>query len=71
MDGEAGGDHERPDQVYDGAFLWPRSVGRESRVKGRLEGLKRTGKLYLLIILTLAIAAIYEVIEVVFILPLL
>jgi len=47
------------------AFLWPKSVGLESRAKGYLEGLKRTGKLYLLIILTLAIAAIYEVIEVV------
>ena len=47
------------------AFLWPKSVGLESRAKGYLEGLKRTGKLYLLIILTLAIAAIYEVIEVI------
>ncbi len=47
------------------AFLWPKSVGLESRAKGYLEGLKQTGKLYLLIILTLAIAAIYEVIEVV------
>jgi hypothetical protein len=47
------------------AFLWPKSVGLESRAKGYLEGLKRTGKLYLLVILTLAIAAIYEVIEVV------
>ena len=47
------------------AFLWPKSVGLESRTKGYLEGLKRTGKLFSLIILTLAIAAIYEVIEVV------
>ena len=47
------------------AFLWPRSVGLESRTKGYLEGVKRTGKLYLLIILALAIAAIYEVIGVV------
>lgn len=47
------------------AFLWPKSVGLESRAKGYLEGLKRTGKLYLLILLTLAIAAIYEVVEVV------
>jgi hypothetical protein len=45
------------------AFLWPKIVGFESRAKGYLEGLKQTGKLYLLIILTLAIAAIYEVIE--------
>ncbi len=47
------------------AFLLPKSVGLESRARGYLEGLKRTGKLYLLVILTLAIAAIYEVIEVV------
>lgn len=45
-------------------FLWPRAAGLESRVKGYVEGLKRTGKLYLLILLTLGIAAIYEVIEV-------
>jgi hypothetical protein len=49
------------------AFLWPRSVGLERRSNGYLEGLKLTGKLYLLIILILAIAAIYEVIEVVII----
>jgi hypothetical protein len=47
------------------AFLWPKTVGLESHVKGYLEGLKRTGKIYLLVTLTLAIAAIYEVIEVV------
>jgi hypothetical protein len=33
--------------------------------RGYLEGLKRTGKIYLLVILTLLIAAIYEVLEVV------
>lgn len=49
------------------AFLLPQSVGLESRVQGYLEGLKRTGKIYLLVVLTLAIAAIYEVIEVVII----
>ncbi len=47
------------------AFLWPKTVGLETHVKGYLEGLKRTGKIYLLVILTLAIAAIYEVLEVV------
>ncbi|MEW6400996.1 MAG: hypothetical protein AB1649_04305 [Chloroflexota bacterium] len=47
------------------ALLWPKSVGVEGRAKGYLEGLKQTGKLYLLIILVLAVAAIYEVIEVV------
>ena len=47
------------------AFLWPKTVGLESRGRGYLEGLKRTGKIYLLVVLTLLIAAIYEVIEVV------
>ncbi len=51
--------------VHGRAFLWPKIVGVESRAKGYLEGLKQTGKLYVLVILTLAIAAIYEVIEVV------
>lgn len=47
------------------AFLWPNTVGLEHRWPGYLEGLKRTGKLYGLVILTLLVAAIYEVIEVV------
>ncbi len=50
--------------IHGRAFLWPKTVGLESHVKGYLEGLKRTGKIYLLVILTLAIAAIYEVAEV-------
>lgn len=49
------------------AFLFPGTVGLESRAKGYVEGLKRTGKLYALVVLTLAIAAIYEVAEVVII----
>lgn len=51
--------------VHGRAFLWPKTVGADSRAKGYLEGLKQTAKLYVLVILTLAIAAIYEVIEVV------
>lgn len=47
------------------AFLWPKTVGLENRWSGYLEGLKQTGKLYVLVILTLLVAAIYEVIEVV------
>jgi len=47
------------------AFLNPHSVGLESRVQGFLEGFIRTGKICLLVILTLAVAAVYEVIEVV------
>jgi hypothetical protein len=49
------------------AFLWPKSVGLETHRQGYVEGLKRTGKLYILVILTLAAAAVYEVIEVVLI----
>jgi hypothetical protein len=47
------------------AFLWPKSVGLETHKQGYIEGLRRTGKMYILVILTLAIAAVYEVIEVV------
>lgn len=46
------------------AFLSPKSVGVEGHGRGYLEGLKRTGKLYILVVLTLLIAAIYEVFEV-------
>jgi hypothetical protein len=47
------------------AFLWPRSVGLETRGQRYIEGLRRTGKVYILVVLTLAVAAVYEVIEVV------
>lgn len=47
------------------AFLWPNRIGLERRGQSYLEGLRRTGKLYVLVILTLLVAAIYEVIEVV------
>jgi hypothetical protein len=47
------------------AFLWPHSVGLRRRGQGYMEGLKRTGKIYVLVVLTLAVAAVYEVLEVV------
>ena len=47
------------------AFLFPKTIGLERRSQGYREGLKRTGKIYILIVLTLLVAAIYEVIEVV------
>lgn len=47
------------------AWLKPASVGVEGHGRGYLEGLKRTGKIYLLVILTLLVAAVYEVLEVV------
>jgi len=46
------------------AFLFPKSIGIDGHLRGYLEGLKRTGKVYLLVILTLIVAAIYEVLEV-------
>jgi hypothetical protein len=49
------------------AFLWPRTVGLESHGQGYVEGLKCTGKIYVLVVLALAIAAVYEVLEVVMI----
>jgi hypothetical protein len=51
--------------VHGRAWLWPKAVSLEKHGRGYVEGLKRTGKLYLLVILTLAVAAIYEVVEVV------
>ena len=47
------------------AFLWPKSANVEGHLRGYLEGLKRTGKVYLLVTLVLAVSAIYEVLEVV------
>jgi hypothetical protein len=49
------------------AFLWPKSVGLENHRQGYVEGLKRTGRIYILVILALAVAAVYEVIEVILI----
>ena len=47
------------------AFLWPRTAGVEGHFKGYVEGLKWTGKIYILVVITLLVAAIYEVLEVV------
>jgi hypothetical protein len=47
------------------AFLSPKTVRVEGHVRGYVEGLKLTGKIYILVILTLAVAAICEVLEVV------
>ncbi len=51
--------------IHGRAFLWPKTVDFERRGQGYLEGLKRTGKIYVMVVLTLLIAAVYEVIEVV------
>jgi hypothetical protein len=47
------------------SFLWPHTVGLDSHKKGYVEGIKRSARLYVLVILALVVAAIYEVIEVV------
>ena len=52
------------------AFLWPRSVGATTRRQGYGLGVKRSVRIYLLVVLLLAIAAIYEALEMI-ILPLL
>ncbi len=57
--------------IHGKAFIWPRSAGVESRWKGYVEGLKRTGQLYLLVIILLIVAAVYESLEVALLLPLL
>jgi hypothetical protein len=57
--------------VHGKAFLWPRTVGAASRGQGYLAGLRRSAQLYLLVVLVLAVAAVYEALEVIFIVPLL
>ena len=44
-------------------FLWSKTVGLERHCQGYLVGLKLSDKLYLLVILVLAVAVVYEVIE--------
>lgn len=52
-------------------FIQPRTIGAITHRAGYWEGLKRTGQLYILIVLVLAAAAIYEVVEAVLLLALL
>jgi hypothetical protein len=47
------------------AFLRPKTVELERHRDGYQAGLQLTGKLYLLVILVLVVATVYEVIEVV------
>ncbi|MEP7355747.1 MAG: hypothetical protein ABI847_00745 [Anaerolineales bacterium] len=53
------------------AFLWPAAYGRVGHLRGYAEGLRRTGWIYGLVTLTLAGAAIYEALEVIYLAPLL
>lgn len=51
------------------AFLRPRSVGAERHGAGYRVGLKDSGRLYLLVVLVLAVAAAYEAVEVIYFIP--
>jgi hypothetical protein len=53
------------------AFLWPEAYEQIGHLRGYVEGLRRTGWIYLLVTLALAVAAIYEALEVIFLAPLL
>ena len=53
--------------VHGRAFLWPRSVGAATRRQGYGLGVKRSVRIYLLVVLLLAAAAIYEALEVIII----
>jgi hypothetical protein len=53
------------------AVLKPESVGAATRWSAYKIGLGRTGRIYLLVALVLAIAAVYEAFEVIYIVPLL
>jgi len=62
--------------VHGKSFLLPRRSGIEaeginSHVQGYLLGLKQTAWLYVLVVLLLAVAAIYEALEVIYLVPLL
>ena len=50
-------------------FLWPYTVGASTHGEGFIAGLAMTLRLYVLIALVLAVAAIYEGIEIILILP--
>jgi len=52
------------------AFLQPGAVGAAGHWRGYVEGVKRTGWLYSLVVLLLLVAAIYESLEVIFLAPL-
>jgi hypothetical protein len=57
--------------IHGKAFLWPHKYGRVGHAQGYLEGLRRTGWLYVLVVLCLAVAAVYEALEVIYLAPLL
>jgi hypothetical protein len=55
--------------IHGRAFLWPRSVGAATRRQGYWLGVKRSARLYLLVALVLAVAAVYETLVAIYIIP--
>jgi len=53
------------------AFLWPATVDAAGYGGGYWAGVKRSLRLYLLVAIVLAVSAVYEVVEVIYIIPLL
>jgi hypothetical protein len=53
------------------AFLWPDSVGAATRRQGYVKGLAATWRLYVLIVLILAVAAIWEAFAAIYLMPML
>ena len=53
------------------AFLWPGTVAAATRGQGYVAGMKRSLRLYLLVVVVLAAAAVYEALEVILVIPLL
>jgi hypothetical protein len=57
--------------VHGRMFLWPGRYGLDSHRAGYREGIHATGQLYRLVILALLVGAIYEGLEVIYLMPLL
>ena len=51
--------------VHGRAFLWPRTAGVTTHWAGYKVGLSRTLRIYVLVVLLLVLAAIYEALEVI------
>jgi hypothetical protein len=56
--------------IHGKAFLNPSAYGVTGHLRGYVEGLRRTGWIYLLVVILLAVAAIYESLEVIYLVPL-
>jgi hypothetical protein len=52
------------------ALLWPKAVGLETHGEGYLSGLTQTASLYMLVTVLLAVSAVYEALEVIYLAPL-